>query len=304
MKLAIFSDTRQPTKADGGHGLGMSAHSIASGLAARGHDVTLCAGHGSEFGNGRLQMFSSESEIANWYLNNVYLNREVGSYPVLDTSHFHQLSKFAPHAPVVNRVADLECTYQPPNVVVNRWYMVERYPNASLVNTGIIDPGAFRYNHDGYLLFAGRQEPQLGWHLVQDLAKQSDMPLRVASGLSGDDKWHLFAGAAVLIHPSQNRAAPRLPVEAGYCGVPTVCLSGDGAEHVVMDGLTGYVAQNALELAQMVNLAMSLDRSKIYDWMKTNHDYDVMINAYERLLLEVADKPLLGGKWKQHLETS
>ena len=54
VKLVVFSDTRQPTKADGGHGLGMSAHSIASGLAARGHDVTLCAGHGSEFGNGRL----------------------------------------------------------------------------------------------------------------------------------------------------------------------------------------------------------------------------------------------------------
>ena len=58
MKLAVFSDTRQPTKADGGHGLGMSAHSIASGLAARGHDVTLCAGYGSEFGNGRLQTFA------------------------------------------------------------------------------------------------------------------------------------------------------------------------------------------------------------------------------------------------------
>lgn len=282
MKIAVFSDTRLPTKADGGHGLGMSAHSIASGLAARGHDVTLCAGHGSEFGNGRLQTFSNESEMANWYLNNKLV--EV----VLDTSHFHMLSKFAPNAPVVNRIADMECQCQPPNAVVNSWFMTERYPGAWMVNTGIVDPGAFRYFHDGHLLFAGRQEPQLGWHLVNDLAKQLDMPLRVASGLSGDDKWDLFAGAAVLIHPSQNRAAPRLPVEAGYCGVPAVCLSGDGTESIVIDGLTGYVAQSVSELPQMVEYAMMLDRSAIYDWYTDNHDYDHMIASYEQMLLSVA----------------
>lgn len=291
MKIAIFSDTRFPTKADGGHGIGMSAHSIAIGLLARGHDVTLCALAGSEF-NGRLQTFRHESEMANWYLNNTPVD------VVLDTSHFHMLSRFAPHAPVLNRVADMECQYQPPNAVVNSWYMVERYPQASLVNTGIIDPGAFRYNHDGYLLFAGRQEPQLGWHLVQDLARELDMPLRVANGLSGDAKWELFAGAAVLIHPSQHRAAPRLPVEAGYCGVPTVCLAGDGTEHVVIDGLTGYVAQDVTELPEAVEFAMMLDRSRVYDWFKINHDYDHMIDEYERLLLELVDRPLLVNKWK------
>lgn len=289
MKIAVFSDTRLPTKADGGHGLGMSAHSIATGLAARGHDVTLCAGWGSEFDNGRLQVFQNESEMANWYLNNTPVD------VVLDTSHFHMLSKFAPHAPVLNRVADLECQYQPPNVVVNSWFMIERYRTAYLVNTGIIDPGAFRYNHDGYLLYAGRQEQQLGYHLIHDLAKQLDMPLKIASGLAGDDKWELFAGAAVLVHPSQNRAAPRLPVEAGYCGVPTVCLAGDGTESIVTDGLTGYVAQNASELPEMVEYAMMLDRSAIYDWYKENHDYDDMIASYERLLMEIAE-----WTWKPH----
>lgn len=289
MKIAVFSDTRLPTKADGGHGLGMSAHSIATGLAARGHDVTLCAGWGSEFDNGRLQVFQNESEMANWYLNNTPVD------VVLDTSHFHMLSKFAPHATVLNRVADLECQYQPPNVVVNSWFMIERYRTAYLVNTGIIDPGAFRYNHDGYLLYAGRQEQQLGYHLIHDLAKQLDMPLKIASGLAGDDKWELFAGAAVLVHPSQNRAAPRLPVEAGYCGVPTVCLAGDGTESIVTDGLTGYVAQNASELPEMVEYAMMLDRSAIYDWYKENHDYDDMIASYERLLMEIAE-----WTWKPH----
>ncbi len=293
MKIAVFSDTRLPTKADGGHGLGMSAHSIATGLAVRGHDVTLCAGWGSEFDNGLLQMFQAESEMANWYLNSTPVD------VVLDTSHFHMLSKFAPHAPVLNRVADMECQYQPPNVVVNSWFMAEKYPGASLVNTGIIDPGAFRYHHDGYLLYAGRQEQQLGYHLIHDLAKQLDMPLKITSGLSGDDKWELFAGAAVLVHPSQNRAAPRLPVEAGYCGVPTVCLSGDGTESVVIDGLTGYVAQNASELPEAVEFAMMLDRSKIYDWYKENHSYDDMIASYERLLMEIAE-----WTWKPHSVTS
>ena len=134
MKIAIFSDTRRPTRADGGHGLGMSAHSIATGLAERGHDVTLCAKNNSEFDNGRLLTFATESEMANWYLNGLEVD------VILDTGHHHQLSKFAPNAPVLNRIADMECQYRPPNVVVNSSYMLDGWPGAKLIHTGIPDP--------------------------------------------------------------------------------------------------------------------------------------------------------------------
>ena len=281
MKIAVFSDTRQPTKADGGHGLGMSAHSIATGLAERGHDITLCAGWGSEFDDGTLLVFKTESEMANWYLNNRLVD------VVLDTSHHHVLSKWQPDAPVLNRIADMECHYRPPNAVVNSGYMLRFYPNATLVNTGIEHPKYFRNNHGGYLLFASRQEDVLGWHLVHGLAKQLDMPLSVASGLDSYAKWQLFANAAVLLHLSRNRAAPRLPVEVGYCGVPTVCFSEDGAASIVQDGLTGIVTDDIAKLPSAILTAMQLDRQKIRDWYYDNHDYDEMIGEYEQLLYRI-----------------
>lgn len=293
MKIAVFSDTRQPTKADGGHGLGMSAHSIAAGLLERGHDVTLCARDGSEF-DGRLLTFATESEMANWYLN----GREVDV--VLDTGHHHQLSKFAPNTPVVNRIADMECQYRPPNSVVNSRYMLDGWPDAKLINTGIKDPGYFRADHDGYLLFAGRQENDLGWHLVQHLARTINMPLKVADGLSGKEKWQLFAGAAVLLHLSTKRAAPRLPVELGYCGVPTICLDNDGTASIVTDGLTGVVALDIQRLSSAIKRAMELNRATIYDWYKRNHDYERMIDGYETMLREVREQPT----WKRHSVTS
>jgi glycosyltransferase involved in cell wall biosynthesis len=125
--------------------------------------------------------------------------------------------------------------------------------------------------------------------LARDVAAELNMPIKVVSGLSGDEKWLTFAGAAVLLHPSQNRAAPRLPVELAYCGVPTVCLAGDGTEHIVKDGLTGYVAHDKSELADAVLFAMELDRQSVYDHIKAHHDYDDMIDAYEQVLIEVAN---------------
>ncbi len=53
MKLAVLSDGRLPTRKDfPGHGLGQIMLAIAEGLKARGHEVQLFAGAGSEFSGG------------------------------------------------------------------------------------------------------------------------------------------------------------------------------------------------------------------------------------------------------------
>lgn len=283
MKIAVFSDTRLPTRADGGHGLGMSAHSIATGLAKRGHDVILYCGWGSVFD--KVRMFRFESEMVNWYLNNQH-EADV----ILDTSHNHILSKWQPGIPVLNRIADMECDYQPPNAVVNSAFMLQHYPKAELVNTGIVDRGYFSESHDGYLLFAGQQSGELGESVARKLAEDLDMSLRILRGVSGKKKWELLSNAAVLFYHSVSSAAPRLPVECGYCGVPTVCLPNDGTASII-NPMTGVIAQDVQSIPQAIETAVSLDRRKIYNWYKKKHDYQQMIDDYESLLERI---------WKQH----
>jgi hypothetical protein len=281
LKIAVFSDTRLPTVADGGHGLGMSAHSIATGLAELGHDVILCAAKESEFDAGEVLTFNTETEMALWYLR----GREVDV--VLDTSHHHKLSQLDKNAPVLNRICDRECPYNPPNAVVNSAYMQHLYPGSKLIETGIQDPDMFRDSHDGYLLYASRFDRELGYQLAMQVAERTGHPLRIASRLNGSAKWELFAGAMALLHPSSNRAAPRLPIEVGFCGVPTICLDRDGTAHMVQDGVTGLVCTNVDEMVTAVSELGDIDRLDVYNFMANNHDYDDMIADYEQVLVQI-----------------
>lgn len=281
MRIAVFSDTRLPTKADGGHGLGMSAHSIATGLAEIGHDVILCAVKDSEFEAGELLTFNNETAMALWFL------REQSVDVVLDTSHHHKLSQLQANAPVLNRICDRECGYNPPNTVVNSEYMQSIYPGAKIIETGIKDPGYFRDDHDGYLLFASRFDRELGYEMALEVAKQSGHELKIASRLSGDAKWELFANAKALLHPSVNRAAPRLPIELGFCGVPTICLDKDGTAHMVSNGVTGFVCADVAEMVTAVSELDDIYRDDVHDFMIDNHSHDQMIADYEMALRAV-----------------
>ena len=281
MRIAVFSDTRLPTLSDGGHGLGMSAHSIATGLAEIGHDVILCAAKNSEFEAGELLTFSNETAMALWYI------REQSVDVVLDTSHHHKLSQLQPHAPVLNRICDRECGYNPPNAVVNSEYMQSIYTGAKIIETGIKDPGCFQDYDEGYLLFASRFDRELGYEMALEVAKQSGHELKVANRLSGEAKWELFANATALLHPSVNRAAPRLPIEVGFCGVPTICLDTDGTAHMVWDKCTGFICA---DVAEMVTAVSNLDlvyRSDVFEFMNNVHGYDQMIADYEMALCAV-----------------
>ena len=289
MKIAVLSDARYPTKPDGGHGLGMSAHDIATGLADTGNEVTLFALAGSEFEAGELHAIRTEAEAAKYCASRMEFDA------VLDTGHHHLLSRMVPDAPVVNRICDMECEYQPPNAIVNSWYMKRFYPDAQLVNTGIADPAYFREESGDYLLYAGKKEKQLGYELAREAARASRMPLRIANGLSGREKWKLFAGAHALIHPSRERAAPRLPIEAGYCGTPTICLAGDGTEHAVIDGVTGYVAEAITDIPMLAQIVYRLDRTRVKAWMVEHHSRGGMLYGYYSALREVSE----GAKWKR-----
>ena len=287
MRIAVVSDVRLPTLSDGPHGLGRSAHDIASGLAERGHDVTLFAGPGSAFSSGCLIIGDTELQHAQQLRRGTFDG-------VLDTSHQHHLSRMCPDLPIVNRLGDRECKHHPPNAVVNSRSMQAQFPQARLVRTGVkIDEIPFFDSDDDYLAFMSAKHAHKGFIEAIRVAERAFKPLRTAETLTGEAKWACMGRALGLLHPSTIDAAPRTPLEAAACGTPTLCLDRDGTQEHVAHGVTGYVCADWTEMVVQVDELARLDRASIRQWVADTHGYGQMIDGYEALLCAVAD----GERW-------
>jgi glycosyltransferase involved in cell wall biosynthesis len=108
-------------------------------------------------------------------------------------------------------------------------------------------------------------------------------------GLLGIEKWQLLGSASVLLHPTQNNAAPRLPLEAAMVGTPTVCLAGDGTEYHVKDGVSGVVCKTVDDLPDAIMAASKIDPDDCLDFVHVEHTYQAMIDNYLTLLTAVAE---------------
>lgn len=287
MRLVVLSDDRLPSRPDATGGLSRSLWDLADGLAARGHTVTLVAAPGSVFPRGRLITWGAPAATV-----------EADAW--LDGSHAHRLSQARPDLPVLNRIGDLECRWQPPNAVVASEFMQARYPAARLIRTGVRDEAPDGLPApDGYLAYLSGEVAHKGPETARVVAQMARQPLRAygerseQGTVSGADKWHVLAGARALLHPSTIDAAPRLPLEAALVGTPTVCLDGDGAQAHVAHARTGFVCKDAGEMVEAVRDAALLDRRAIREWVLEEHAFDRMIDAYEAALASVAD----GERW-------
>lgn len=288
MRIAVISDTRLPTLPEGGHGLGRSAHDISRGLASRGHSMVLYAGKGSR------SVFMDEISV---YASEALLAHSIGDAAdqydvILDTSHQHMISQIN-DLPVLNRIADLECRWLPPCAVVNSPFMQGKYPGSKLVNTGIditlipfhLYPERFP---DPSLAFMSFPIQHKGVRFAVSFAENVGMHLEVINGVNGDEKWHRLSSATALLHPSTIDAAPRLPLEAAACGVPTLCLNKDGAGYHVKDSVTGFVCEDQEDMAFLLDSVDELDRVPMREWVAAEHGYEEMITGYELLLNRVA----------------
>jgi glycosyltransferase involved in cell wall biosynthesis len=281
VNITVISEDRLPTLPDGHNGLGKSLHDLATGLARRGHDVTLVAAEGSTFEDGTLLTPDWEHPIP------------MGDV-MLDGSHAHHHSRFAPKAAILNRIGDLECTYQPPNTVVATQDMRRHYAQARVIPTGVdVDTIPFYPAAGDYLVFMGTPISRKGWPGVVDMAKKAGKELRTGENLTGREKWDLLGGALALLHPSTEDAAPRLPLEAAAAGVPTLCLNRTGTPEHVAHCLTGFVCETADELIDAVRDAHLLDRVLMRSWVIKTHGLTAMLDAYEAALIAVAG----GERW-------
>lgn len=295
MKLAILSCSRLPSHAEACGGLGKSSHDVAVGLARRGHDVTLFACPGSRFDEGVLVEVRGEGQMAQ-----TAAGLEFDAW--FDYSHTHSLSKTNLHLPVLNCIGDRECQYDPMNATVATEYMQEKYPHTRIIRTGVdVDNIPFVEDPGDYLIFMARMWEQKGWRRALDVAKKAEAKIHFVGpggagfglpnyygALVGAKKWAMLGKAKALLAPYIEDASPRVPLEAAACGVPTICLAGDGTKEHVEHGVTGFVCRDLDEMAMAIPSLDLLNRQEIRDWVVENHHLNDMIDKYENALVELA----------------
>lgn len=293
MKIGVISCNRLPSREQTFGGLGKSAWDVAWGLQQRGHQVVLFAAPGSDF-PGPMVIASSDEEYA-------ARAGEMDLEVIFDYSHTHMLSFIAPGSPVLNCIGDLEAEYEPPNAVVASPYMAEHFPKAKIVNTGIRDADVREPQpSEGYLLFLSRMHPQKGWDKALRVANKAGVPIEFIGpggegfglpnyhgAMFGQPKLDILSGAMGLLFPTHHEASPRVPLEAAHCGVPTLCLAGDGSSYHVKDGTTGFVCNSEIDMVHKVGLLDELDRGTIKVWAREVHGFDQMIDSYQALLQDL-----------------
>ncbi len=144
--------------------------------------------------------------------------------------------------------------------------------------------------HGGYAIALGRICPEKGQHVALDAATLAGVPLvlagrvfpfreheayfrdeitprlraphRFIGPVAGEDKWHLIASAACAVVPSLvPETSSLVAMEALACGTPVVAFRRGALVDLIDDGITGYLAEDAGELAEMLGRVDLLDRS-------------------------------------------
>jgi glycosyltransferase involved in cell wall biosynthesis len=172
---------------------------------------------------------------------------------------------------------------------------------------------------ESFALVAGRVSPEKGTHVAIRAARRAGLEVRVVGEIY--DRAYFDDLVAPLLAPDEVvRPLPRgellelmtraavtiMPVlweetfglvaaEAQMCGCPVVGYRRGALPEIVFDGVTGYLvaadAETALPAA--ISAARELDRGKIAASARARLAIAPMIDAYEALLTEVAQRSLV-----------
>lgn len=306
MKIAVISDTRKPTTGRNNHGLGNTLHDLATAFA-RNHEVTLFAAVGSQFDGGKLityhDDFNTDVELFPYLSNSFDI--------ILDGTHHHQLHHKFPTLPIVNRIGDRESASHDRQAVVESRFMQNFYTNALFIRKGIDFKKINlpqRRKSPAYILYMAKLHTAKGFHdALQFTQLHRVMPVIFAGEnllgrepqtqwvgeIIGDVRWRYLYDAVALLQFTYNDASPRTPLEAAYCGTPTLTYTLDASVELVEDGLSGFHVENVQDAVEMIAEAVTLPSQPMQEWVQEVHNIDRSSLQY----LEVFQRYLDGERW-------
>lgn len=298
MKIACLSDTRLPTHpAFPGHGLGQMVYMVASGLAARGHEVTLFAGLGSAFEAGDLITAQDERAFD-----------PSGFDVVLDSTHGKIMQRQTGQA-VVSWSHDREspagrCAVYP-SEAHKRWHRHNLGAAASgrVIHNGVIIPDEPVGAGDGdYYAYLSMFHAPKGPIMAQEAARLAGVKVvfagptppapppgaRYIGPLIDEDKRAFLGRAKALLFPASTEAGPVTILEAQAMGCPVLVSAYGAAKENMADGLTGWVCEDTLDMANHIASLGNMDRAAIRQWVADNRSATQMVWQFERALYDAA----------------
>lgn len=188
--------------------------------------------------------------------------------------------------------------------------------NIGVVHNGLrMEHYPFSDKPENYLLYVGRITPQKGTHLAVQLARKLGLPLiiaakldpehqsyfdtEVAPYLSQNIQWigevneaernELMSKALCFLHPGLWREPFGLTlIEAMACGAPVVALRRGAIPEIVRHGKTGYIAENAQEMLELIPKAFELKRLACRKHSLTEFSTQKMTDHYQHLYTSLA----------------
>lgn len=210
----------------------------------------------------------------------------------------------------------------PDRLVVNSKNALDNLKSKKITKTyllkNVINTKSFAYKERAQrskkLLFVGRLEPvkqpEMFIKLIQELTKKS-IPITgtiVGSGSlkqsidklnikqcelvgeKGDVKPYYYT-ADLLVITSKYEGTPNVVLEAMATGLPVIALRFDGIENTIIDGTTGFIAENITDMVDKTitilnNQSLSVTAANARKYIEENHSIDSLKESLQKLFFK------------------
>ncbi|MBI4079160.1 MAG: glycosyltransferase family 4 protein [Candidatus Levybacteria bacterium] len=136
------------------------------------------------------------------------------------------------------------------------------------------------------LILAGKVRDQ---DYFEELKKDIDgEQIQYFGELSFDQKLKLYQEAKAFIFPiAWEEPFGLVMIEAMSCGTPVVAYNKGAVSEVVIDGLTGYVVDNHIQMVEAIKKVTTIKREDCRKQVEDNFTIEHMIAAYEKALVSL-----------------